>query len=136
MRCQAIYGEGTYGHPFYGDPHCLIGTPKYTFSGIPLGLSVRKQLGKTVIFRIQPGNGYASSKIGELYQHRYAYFVPSSITHVNGDASRSTFANAMIAWQSLTPEEKKVYKKRANRHFRMQGHNLFIREYMLSNYTP
>lgn len=136
MECQAIYGKAYYGKAYYGDPYCLIGTPRYTFSGIPIGVWVRKQLAKTVIFRVQPGNGYYTSKVGEKYQHRYPYFVPSSITHVNGDASRTCLAAAVLAWQNLTNEQQEVYNRKASRRFRYSGYNLFIKKYMLENYSP
>jgi len=136
MECQAIYGRAYYGKAHYGDPHCLVNTPRYSYDGIPLGLWVRKQLAKTVIFRVQPGNGYYESKVGELYQHRYDYFVPASITHANGDASRACLAAAVLAWQNLTEEQQKVYNRKASRHYRFSGYNLFIKDYMKLNYTP
>lgn len=136
MNCQAIYSKGVYGQASYGDSYCLAGTPKYTFLKIPLGLWVRKQLANVVIFRVQPGNGFFNSKRGEVYQHRYPYFVPASITHANGDASRALLACAVTTWQSLTVGQKLPYNSEASRHERMSGYNLFIKEYMLSNYAP
>lgn len=48
------------------------------------------------------------------------------------EANRSKFANAMIAWGSLTSEQKEAYTKRAKRRS-MFGWGLFIREYYQAN---
>jgi hypothetical protein len=136
LRTGAIYGVGTYGTAIYGDKYALVGTARNSIFGIKLGNWVRKQVDKGVIFRVMRGNGYAGSIPGEMYQHRYKYFVPSTITHVNGDASRSCFADAVSSWQNLTDSEKEAYQEEAVQHHRMSGYNLFIREYMLLNYSP
>lgn len=133
MSTQAIYGIGVYGDCVYGVT--APPTPKYCYKGIPLGLWVRKQLAHEFIFQVVRGNGYYGSKPGVLYQHRKPYKVPSSIMHPNGDKSRICFADATLFWHGLWPEEKKPYNDYATRHLRMSGYNLFVREYMLSEYA-
>lgn len=134
MECQAIYGKAKYEKAIYGDPYCTAVTPKNTYAGIPLGNWVRKQLNHSHIFRVQRGNGNYNAKTGVLYQHRYKYFVPASITHVNGDASRALLADAVSAWQGLSNSEKILLNEEAHRHYRFSGYNLYIKRYMLSNY--
>lgn len=103
-------------------------------NGIPLGFRARKQIAKTIIFRVRPGNGYYNSKIGRKYQDTYAYFVPSSINNPQGQVARDALAQAVLNWQNiLTPAEKKEYQKRAVHGLRMSGYNLYIREYIKAN---
>jgi len=47
-------------------------------------------------------------------------------------ARRSVFASGVVAWQSLTSEQKSVYNKKAKK-FRFEGFNLFMREWLNSN---
>lgn len=136
MGTSAIYGIGVYGDCVYGQRDGDKGKPKYVYKGIPLGLWVRKQIAKNIIFRVCRGNGYAGSKAGVLYQHRYPYFVPSSITHVNGEPARICYKNMVLAWQALTDEQKEVYNIRASVGLHMSGYNLFHKEYFKSNYPP
>jgi len=52
------------------------------------------------------------------------------ITHTDAQqARREKFAAAVAAWQSLTPEQKEVYNKKAMRK-NMSGYNLYLSEYM------
>ena len=105
------------------------------YSGIILGVAVRKQLAKTVIFRVRRGNGFFNSLPTVFYQDQYAYVVPSSITNVESAAYRTLFASAVSYWQNdLTPQEKAEYIARAARGLKMSGYNLFIKEVMLSIY--
>lgn len=136
MSARAVYGIATYGKAIYGDPHALVGTPKNSYDGISLGNWVRKQLEKVVIFRVQRSNGNYGGNVGELYQHRYPYFIPVTIMHPNGDASRATFADAVGAWKVLPAAGKAAFNFRATHREKMTGFNLFISEYMKLNYAP
>jgi hypothetical protein len=49
----------------------------------------------------------------------------------NQIACAQFFKEGMIAWRNLTPEQKEVYNKRAKR-YRIEGVNLFMREWMSS----
>jgi len=109
-------------------------TDKICYDDIPLGLSLRKQLNKEFIYRIQPGNGFHGSKIGKLYQHKYTYFVPSSINNPESNHSRSIFAAAVAAWQSLTELQKNVWRELADLSSNIPGYNYFIRDYFDKNY--
>ena len=102
-----------------------------TYLGYPIGLAVRGQIGKAKIFRIRPGNGYYDTKIGDVYQDCYNYFVPSSINNPESEPYRVQWKAAVIKWQyDLTEEKKQEYNLRASRGMHMSGYNLFMREAM------
>ena len=129
-----VYNTFTYGEKKYslGDPCDRQG---YLFYGNCIaGIEVRGQIGHKKIYRVRPGNGYYGSEIGVRYQDRYNYFVPSTIMHPAGDASRTCFANAVAAWKALSDAEKEEWKYKARNYKAMPGRNLFIRDYMLRNY--
>lgn len=103
------------------------------YAGIPLGLTIQKQIAKTWIFRIRKGHGFYGTKVGELIQDKFAYFVPASINNVESAASRTKWAAAVSKWRTvLTPAEKKEYNRRVTRSMHMSGYNLFMREEMLA----
>lgn len=134
MSRVAIYGKGTYGEAKYGDVTGQTGTPNNYYNGQPIGRKIRGQIGKEVIYRVRKGNGYVGSTVGRTYQDRYRYFVPSTIMHPNGDASRTLFAEAVSAWQSLSSAEKQQYSSTASRRGGLTGYNLFVSNYMKENY--
>ena len=100
-----------------------------------LGTLVRKQFKKSIIFRVRRGNNYYGAKQDELYQDKYTYYVPGSINNTEGQAARNLLITAVGNWQSvLTDEEKSSYNKRASHGLHMAGYNLYIKEYILTNY--
>lgn len=104
---------------------------KRAISGIPLGWEVRKRFAHQYIFRVQRGNGFVGSVVGRKYQHRMAYYVPGSISNVEGEPSRRQWIAAVHKWiYDLTTEQKEEYNKRVQTGLRMSGYNLFIREAM------
>jgi len=107
---------------------------KRQYLGVLVGAGIRRQIGKDKIFRMRRGNGYYGAIDGEIYQDKYDYFVPTSITNAAGDASRTCFANAVTAWQGLSAAEKTAWDKRAHEIRYMSGYNLYIRRYMQDNY--
>ena len=121
---KAKYSKGfpahKQGHLYYGS--CIV------------GIEVRKQIGHKWIYRRRPGNGYANAKRGKTYQDRFTYFVPSTIMHPNGDASRACFANAVTAWAGLSEAEKQTWNEKGERYKRIPGRNYFFGEYMKENY--
>ena len=101
----------------------------YTYAGIPLGFAVRKQIGKTSIFRVRRGNGVYGSIEGENIQDKMAYFVPLSINNPEGEPMRAMLIAAVAHWQrALTKDQKTEYNKRASKGLHMSGYNLFMRE--------
>ncbi|MCK4794933.1 MAG: hypothetical protein KAV87_64990 [Desulfobacteraceae bacterium] len=134
MSRIAIYGKGTYGVAKYGDVTGQAGTPNNFYNGRPVGNKIRGQIGKEVIYRVRKGNGYVGSTVGRTYQDRYRYFVPTTIMHPNGNASRATFALAIAAWKNLSAEEKQKYSATATRRGGLTGYNLFVSNYMKENY--
>lgn len=69
---------------------------------------------------------------------RVQYFVrmksyrPTNPRTVEQQAHRASFADAVAAWQAMTPEQRKPYIDRAVRKGR-RGRNMFISEFMLQS---
>ena len=106
-------------------------THKRNYEGIPLGFAVRGSLADLWTYRVRPGNGHYNAIKGEVYQDCYTYFVPTSITNVQGAAARLAFATAVANWQSLAATTQEVYNVRAKKKGNfMSGYNLFIKEYV------
>lgn len=128
------FGQVHFGKNYFGDSEPPTENWKRSYANIPLGLQVRRQLGKRVIFRIRPGNGHAGAIAGVVYQDKYKYVVPSSINNSQSDSVRALFATAVSNWQSvLTTDQKTAYNKRALKSMHMSGYNLYIREYIQAN---
>jgi len=104
--------------------------------------SIKKKLMRdTTIYPENPylGGGFAPTLYSGIYQMpRYSGkrvcrridFYEYVITHTEAQQERrEKFAAAILEWQGLTAEQKKVYNQRSiGQHF--SGYNLFIREYM------
>lgn len=102
------------------------------YAGVPLGLMIRRSIGKTWTFRIRKGNGQAGTRVGELIQDKYAYTVPDPNADNVGIENKTNFAQAVWNWQNLlTPTEKAEYNRRAAIKRKMSGYNLYIREFRL-----
>jgi len=99
-----------------------------------VGFGIQRDIGKTTIYRMRHGNGHYGAKLHKLYQDKYDYFVPSTITHPNGDAARTCFTNAIAAWQTLPDADKKRFNDWAAKIRNLSGFNLFIRHYIKENY--
>jgi len=101
---------------------------------IPLGFLVRGSWAKNRTFRVRRGNGYYGAVLGKLYQDRYAYFVPSTINHPNGQPARNALTQANYNWYNvLTEAQKQEYIKKAKKGLSMSGRNLYIGEYVKAN---
>jgi len=109
-----------------------MGSNKYL--GVPLGVRVRRQLGKSKIFRVRRGNGNFGSVSGRAYQDCYNYTVPGSTNNTEGQAARNLLSSAVSNWQySLSEAEKSAFNERAACGLHMSGFNLYIREFIISN---
>jgi len=125
------FGQIRFGIEYFGKGRARRIDYKRSYLGVPLGLGVRKQLGRKIIFRIRRGNGYFGSKLGVRYQDKYRYVVPSSINNPQGQTARDKLKQAVYNWKNvLTEEEKKRYNERATKNYNMSGYNLYIREYI------
>lgn len=128
------FGSIKFNQGYFGKKEIAAGFGNNTIRRIPLGIKVRKQLAKRVIFRIRPGNGYYNSKIGKKYQDCYKYFVPNSINNAAGQAARNALKQAVLNWQTIiTDTQKKEYQARATHGLQMSGYNLYIREFVKAN---
>lgn len=63
---------------------------------------------------------------------RMRHYAPTNPQTISQQANRTTFSDAVLAWQNLTSNEKENYNERASR-MRRRGYNLFISEYMQAN---
>lgn len=125
------YKQIWYNGGYYGGKPIAPGRPRQSIGRIPLGLIVRKQLGKHVIFRYRKGNDVAGSLSTKHYQDKYKYFVPPSINNLQGLAARVACKEAVNNWKTvLTDEEKADWKKKAFAYYPMSGWNLYFREYV------
>lgn len=101
------------------------------YSGIILGIAIRRSINKEKTFRVRRGNGHYNAISGIEYQDQYDYFVPTSINNTESEPYRRQWIAAVHKWKyDLTDVEKKAYNIRANKGLRMSGYNLFMREAM------
>jgi hypothetical protein len=105
---------------------------KISFGNITLGFAVRRSIQKLWTYRVRRGNGFFGSNVGERYQDKYSYFVPTSITNTQSETYRVLYREAVSNWKSnLTEEEKREYNVRVQKGMHMSGYNLYIKEYIL-----
>lgn len=106
LETPATYGVSTYGVSTYGNLYFNTGYQDF-------GIYQRRKI------------------YGKNFNVKYNFY-DYVITHTAAQQTqREKFADAVIAWQSLTEPQKEVYRKRAVP-LDMFGFNLFIREFMLS----
>ena len=89
------------------------------FAGIPLGIQVRRQIGKHTIFQFSHGK-----------QVKYPYYVQKNPQTVAQQAWRAKFAAGVAAAKLLTPEEKAGYRYIALRKKGQTWHSVFMSKYM------
>lgn len=108
--------------------------PIPSYSGVPLGLEARRDIGKTYTYRVRRGNGFYGSVQGRRYQDRFTYVVPSSINNPEGAPARETLAEAVLAWQALSESEKNKWRAKEKSHKGTTGYALFIKQFFKDNY--
>ena len=125
------FGTIHFGREYFGaKPRRLI-LFKQSWLGIPLGITVRRQIGKRIIFRRRRGNGYFGSLLNKIYQDKYRYIVPGNINNPEGEPAREALATAVSNWKNvLTAEEKAEFNKRARRKKGLTGFALYVGEYI------
>lgn len=119
----------------------IYGSKKIAFTNfynsvrrIPLGMKVRKSIGKKIIFRCRRGNGFIGSIKGKFYQDKYKYFVPQSINNPEGQAARDALRQAVYNWKNvLTAEQKAAYNKKGAARGNLQGYSVYVGEYIKAN---
>ena len=110
-----------------------------------IGVTIRKKLGRSSEYgqRLY-GNfeyGEQDDKFG-IYQIRSRYdgqiiikenfYWPANPQTAPQQANRQKYADAIVAWQGLTNNQKEIYNERA-RYKPYSGYNLYIGEYILSH---
>lgn len=128
------FGKAWFAGNIFGDDTLCFVDFRRSIHRVILGQRVRKQLGKKIIFRIQPGTGYKGTEIGKQYQYKYKYVVPSSINNPQGQPARDVLKQAVLNWQTIiTPAQKKAYNYIGSNGLRMSGYNVYVRDYMRAN---
>ena len=89
------------------------------FNGIPLGIQVRRQINKEVIFQFSHGK-----------QVKYPYHKPLNPQTIKQQAWRAKFTAGIAAAKLLSPEDIAVYKKIAYRKPGQTWHSIFMSKYM------
>ena len=107
------YGRGMYGFSVYGEEDEFIES------------SNGEKIYTTGIFR-------RDNVTGEVKYYREPYYIPKNPRTETQQANRQKLADGVLAWQSLTPEQKNQYNKNAIGKG-MSGYNLFLHNYLLSN---
>jgi hypothetical protein len=98
-------------------------TDKRFYAGIPLGIEVRKQLGKTVIFRRR-----------NRKQEKYAYHTPSNPRRLDKQQPwRLLFASAMASALALSPEDREKWRKE---NLSLCWFNNYIKHYLKQQPKP
>jgi len=90
-----------------------------TYLGLPVGLTARRQIGKSVIFRRRQG-----------VQEKMAYYTPTNPRTVLQQSWRSTFAAGVVQAKSLSQAERAVYVELAKYHPGQTWFSEFMSEYM------
>jgi len=102
------------------------------FEGIPLGLWIRRSICTTWTYRVDRGNGFYGTKLGERIQLKYRYNPSDPHADNIPIEHKNDFAAAVAAWQVLSDSVKAWWDKEAQRlHLVMSGYNLYIRKYRL-----
>lgn len=77
-------------------------------------------------------HGYIPGKKRKPYYVRMRNYRPTNPRTVAQQSGRTRFADAVATWQSMSDEQREVYRKRAVKRSR-RARNLFIQEYMLQS---
>jgi len=102
------------------------------FEGIPLGFFIRRSICTTWTWRVNRGNGFYGTKLGELIQLKYRYNISDPHADHIPVEHKNDFAAAVAAWQALAAATKKWWDGEAQRlRLQMSGYNLYIRRYRL-----
>lgn len=69
---------------------------------------------------------------GYTRYYREPYYITKNPRTDLQQTNRQKYADAVLAWQNLTSEQKGVYNLRA-KYKKLSGYNLFLKEYLLSH---
>jgi hypothetical protein len=97
-------------------------------SGPLFSISGKGKLKNIITYRERYGKSY-SYKF--YYPGSKKYFIPSTEQIQN----RKTYRSAVAAWNSLSENEKNIYRKRSKGK-NYSGYNLFVKEYLVSPPPP
>ena len=110
-----------------------------------IGTQIKKKLGQPTLYGERE---YGKLRYGEsdkfygIYQIRATaggqvvvkekFYTPTNRQTAPQQANRSKLADAVLAWQALTDDQKEGYNKKA-KYKSLSGYNLYLSEYLLSH---
>ncbi len=113
-RC---YGRSMFGHSVYGEDEIIFMSEDK--DGNP------KEIQLTGIYRTSNAGG-----VTKVF--RDPYYITRNPRYAPQQSWRGIFADAVLAWQNLTEEDKELYNQRVmNKN--LSGYNLFLKQYLLSH---
>jgi len=118
------YGKKIYGQNRYGAKAIISGQGQYGIKNYGItkyGDAIEKH-----------GIYYIRIKNNKQVIVKRNFYWPSNPQTEAQQANRQKYANAIVAWQNLTDEQKEIYNETA-RYKPYSGFNLYTKEYMLSN---
>ena len=118
------FGRKERGQSRYGDEELILGRALYGYAqfGVDSYAHARSPYG---VFQVDT-QGPKQQVL------RQEFYIPSNPRTVPQQAQRTKMANAILAWQGLTTEQKNVYNENA-KYKKLSGYNLFLKGYLLSN---
>ncbi len=98
------------------------------------GLTARKKFGKPGMEDVHDIFGIYRERVlyGKRYRERMPFYEPTNPRTEKQQANRQKIADAVLAWQNLTEQEKNNYNKEA-RFRQYTGYNLFVKRYLKNN---
>lgn len=128
---MAKFGQFKFSESQFGTKYSTSRIRNRMLRTLVLGLEIRKDFGKQVIYRVRAGRNFYGVALGYPLQDKYKYVVPSSINNPEGEPWRRQLIAAVHKWKyDLSPAQKKAYNARVTSGMHMSGYNLFIREAM------
>lgn len=113
------FGTFKFGRAKFGEEPPPTFRPEITYRRIPLGVQVRRQINKEIIYRVARG-----------HQYKYPYFVPANPQTVPQQAWRTTFTNGVTAALALSSAEKETYREMAKRKPGQTWFSVFMSGYL------
>lgn len=114
-------GQSVFGFSYFGAESAAIKWTQYGFRGYG-----KRDYGDIYFLS---GIYQVRTRYNHKTQTREKYYIPHNPRSIFQQAWRSIFADAIVAWQGLTSEEKRVYNiKSYGKH--KSGYNIFLGEYL------
>ena len=119
-----LFGTSQFGHSNFGQEDIICFPDRYSATG---------QLRKPVLGPINFSGIYKKKMdYGRPVHFKETYRITKNPRSVPQQANRQKMADAVLAWQGLTDEQKMAYHNLSIGR-PMSGYNVYLREYLLSH---